>query len=203
MSSPSSPEQGAGPAGGRAPAPGSVSCLAALGRRLRQARQARGLAVNALADRLRIGVEQLEALETANRERLPEPVFVIAHARRIAAVLELDITAEVQALRASDELQPWPWPRSPRSSQALEAAPPAVTAADPATDRKPGAHTTGARRAISWLASARARPLLVGGVLLLALAGVWGGWRLRGGGPFPHGATEPSPAAAPAGRPGT
>ncbi len=198
MPFPSSPGQGAAPAG--APAGGESPCLAALGRRLRQAREARGLAADALAERLRLGVEQLEALETADRERLPEPVFVIAQARRIATVLQLDISAELQALRTSGELRPGPRPGSPRSWQAADAAPAVVPPGDASSDRQPGAQPAEVCSPDPRRRSGRARPLLVGGVLLLALAAAWGGWRLRSGGPVPHGSTGPSPSAAP-GRP--
>jgi transcriptional regulator with XRE-family HTH domain len=172
-----------------------------VGRRLRQAREARGLAADALAERLRLGVEQLEALEAGDLERLPEPVFVIAQARRIATVLQLDISAELQALRTSGELRPGPRPASPRAWQAADAAPPDVPPGDASSDRQPGAQPAEVRCPDPRLRSARARPLLVGTALLLALVAVWGGWRLRSGGPVPHGSPGASPSAAPAGRP--
>ncbi len=202
MSSPSSPEQGAAAAGEVVPAEGCGSCLEVVGRRLRDAREARGLAVDALAARLRLGVEQLEALETADRARLPEPVFVIAHARRIAMVLQLDISAELQALRSSGELRPGPRPGSPRSSQAADAASPDMPPGDATSDREPAVQVPEVGGPDPLLRPGRSRRLLVGGVLLLALAAVWGGWRLRSAGPVPQGSTEPSPSAAPAGRPG-
>lgn len=203
MSSPSSPEQGAAAAGEALPAEGGGSCLVAVGRRLRQAREARGLDVDALAGRLRLGVEQLQALETADRERLPEPVFVIAHARRIATVLQLDISAELQALRSSGELRPGPRPGSPRSLQGADAAsPPDMPPGDATSDREPAAQAPEVGCPDPCLRPWRSRRLLMGGVLLLALAAVWGGWRLRSAGPVPQGSTEPSPSAAPARRPG-
>ena len=199
MPFPSSPGQGAASAGAGDPAGEEIPCLTALGRRLRQAREARGLAADALAERLRLGVEQLAALETADRERLPEAVFVIAQARRIAAVLQLDISAELQALRSSGELRSGPRPGSPRSWQVADAALADVPPGDPSSDRQPGAPPAEVRCPDPRLRSGLARPLLVGGVLLLALAALWGGWRLRDRGPVPHGSTVPSPAAAPAG----
>ena len=60
-----------------------------LGQLLRQSRESQGLQAETVADRLRIGVEQLQALETAELDRLPEPVFVIAQARRVAGALDL------------------------------------------------------------------------------------------------------------------
>lgn len=177
MSFPVSSEQGAAAADAGEPVHGGAASLSALGLRLRQAREARGLSAPDLADRLRLGVEQLEALETGDRERLPEPVFVIAQARRVAGALRLDITPELQALRASGELQ-----RSPRSaasipSGSLRPGPPSVTAVAPtdtvkeataAASADPGLHPGG------WLR------LVVGAVLLLVVALLWAGWRLRG-----------------------
>lgn len=169
------------------------SCLEAMGCRLRQAREARGLAAAALADRLRIGVEQLEALESADRQRLPEPVFVIAQARRIAEALQLDITEELLALRASGELQP----RSgPVSGDSARAGPVGRAVASPGPGVPPTEMHT------HWLRPAGVRLLAVGGVLLLALLAVWGAWRQRGGGSLPDGLPPPAPIAAPAGRPG-
>lgn len=75
--------------------------LEALGSSLREARESRGLSRDALAERLRMGVQQLEAIETGDRDRLHEPVFVIAQARRIAAVLEVNVDAPIEALRRS------------------------------------------------------------------------------------------------------
>ena len=69
-----------------------------------QARLGAGLGVAELAKRLNMGVEQLEALESGDLDRLPEPVFVIAQARRIAQNLGVTIDGEIQALRQSGNL---------------------------------------------------------------------------------------------------
>jgi cytoskeletal protein RodZ len=73
--------------------------LVGLGLRLAKARQSHGLSLEALADRLRLGVDQLEALESADLKRLPEPVFVVATARRVAAILGVDVEDDLAALR--------------------------------------------------------------------------------------------------------
>lgn len=73
--------------------------LAALGRSLREAREAQGLSLQALASRLNMGLEQLQALEEGNRERLREPVFVIAQARRVAGALGVMVDGPIEALR--------------------------------------------------------------------------------------------------------
>ena len=79
-----------------------IPALVALGQLLSQARQAQGLDVPELARRLHMGQEQLASLEGGDRARLPEPVFVIAQARRIAACLGVAIDAEIEALRQSE-----------------------------------------------------------------------------------------------------
>jgi len=53
-----------------------------------------------------MGLEQLQALEAADTSRLPEAVFVIAQARRVASNLAIDISGPLQMLRASGPFQP-------------------------------------------------------------------------------------------------
>ncbi|MEY3735899.1 MAG: hypothetical protein RLZZ624_958, partial [Cyanobacteriota bacterium] len=48
---------------------------------------------------LHMGIEQLQALEAGEGSRLPELVFVIAQARRIAGFLGLSIDPQIEALR--------------------------------------------------------------------------------------------------------
>ena len=62
----------------------------------------------ALAKKLNMGVEQIEALESGDLDRLPEQVFVIAQARRISQSLGVTIDAEIQALRQSGSLNTRP-----------------------------------------------------------------------------------------------
>ena len=81
-----------------------------LGLRLAKARQSHGLSLEALAHRLRLGVDQLEALESGDMKRLPEPVFVVAQARRVAAILGLDVEADLAALRSNPLLKARPAP---------------------------------------------------------------------------------------------
>ena len=73
--------------------------LEALGSTLRDAREAQGLSLEALAARLNMGLEQLQALEAGNREQLREPVFVIAQARRVAGSLGVNVDGPIEALR--------------------------------------------------------------------------------------------------------
>jgi cytoskeletal protein RodZ len=80
----------------------------ALAAALTQGRLGAGLSVAELAKRLNMGSEQLEALESGDLDRLPEQVFVIAQARRIAQNLGVTIDGEIQALRQSGSLNTKP-----------------------------------------------------------------------------------------------
>ena len=90
---------------GTNPSPPELMALAAA---IAQARLAAGLSAAALAKKLNMGVEQLEALESGDLDRLPEQVFVIAQARRISQSLGVTIDAEIQALRQSGSLNTRP-----------------------------------------------------------------------------------------------
>jgi len=90
---------------GTNPSPPELMALAAA---IAQARLAAGLSVAALAKKLNMGVEQIEALESGDLDRLPEQVFVIAQARRISQSLGVTIDAEIQALRQSGSLNTRP-----------------------------------------------------------------------------------------------
>jgi cytoskeletal protein RodZ len=79
--------------------------LQRLGQRLAQARQAQGISLDDQAERLHMGAEQLRALEEANRKELPEAVFVVAQARRVAASLGLNIDEDIAALRSNQAFQ--------------------------------------------------------------------------------------------------
>jgi cytoskeleton protein RodZ len=89
-----------------APSPNSATGgLSALGEALRQGREAQDLSIAELAGRLNMGLEQLQALEAADTSRLPEAVFVIAQARRVASSLAIDISGPLQMLRANGPFQ--------------------------------------------------------------------------------------------------
>lgn len=112
--------------------------LQRLGQRLEQARQAQGLSREEQAERLHMGIEQLRALEQGDRAELPEPVFVVAQARRVAASLGLNIDAEVAALRGNAAFQaqsakrrdPQQTPTATPQPRTAAAEPPAVRASD-------------------------------------------------------------------------
>tara|TARA_B100000945_G_scaffold9410_1_gene7565 strand:+ start:192 stop:689 length:498 start_codon:yes stop_codon:yes gene_type:complete len=66
------------------------SPLQKVGEFLREARKGRNLSVEDLSSSLRIGKEQLIALEEGDESSLPEKVFIRAMVRRIAEKLNVD-----------------------------------------------------------------------------------------------------------------
>ena len=75
--------------------------LLQLGEQLKQARQTAGVSPEDLARRLRIEPRQLQALEAGDHSRLPEGVFVVALARRMAGALQTDLEEAILAVRQS------------------------------------------------------------------------------------------------------
>ena len=116
-----------------APLDAVPSELTDLAEQLRRARESQGITQADLAQRLHMGLQQLQALEQADRDALPEPVFVIAQARRVAAALGLEIGESIDRLRRcgsfgaqGPELRPEAFARpSPTPSQP---SPPAASA---------------------------------------------------------------------------
>ncbi|MGB7566053.1 MAG: RodZ domain-containing protein [Prochlorococcaceae cyanobacterium] len=76
--------------------------LLRLGTALREAREAQGLSLETLANQLCMGSDQLRALEEGAADRLPEKVFVVAQARRVASVLGLEADPLIEELRRTD-----------------------------------------------------------------------------------------------------
>ena len=75
------------------------SPLQKVGEFLREARLGRNLSVEDLSSSLRIGKEQLIALEEGDEKSLPEKVFIRAMARRIAEKLNLDTSFILEELK--------------------------------------------------------------------------------------------------------
>jgi cytoskeletal protein RodZ len=75
--------------------------LVQLGERLAAARRDQGLSLEDLADRLRLGSEQLMALEAGDHRHLPEAVFVVAQAKRVAGALGIDVSEQITDLQNS------------------------------------------------------------------------------------------------------
>ena len=78
----------------------TVSTLKEIGDQLRQARTDLGLSCDQLAQSLKMGSEQLKALENGDLEKLPEPVFIKAMTRRVASKLGLDCDPLISRLQS-------------------------------------------------------------------------------------------------------
>ena len=86
------------------------SSLRTVGEFLREARQGRNLSVEDLSSSLRIGKEQLIALESGDESALPEKVFIRAMVRRIAEKLNLDTSFILEELNEKKNNTPKPSP---------------------------------------------------------------------------------------------
>ena len=86
------------------------SALRTVGDFLREARQSRNLSVEDLSSSLRIGKEQLIALESGDESALPEKVFIRAMVRRIAEKLNLDTSFILEELNEKENNEPKPSP---------------------------------------------------------------------------------------------
>ncbi len=82
--------------------------LQTVGEFLREARQGRNLSVEDLSSSLRIGKEQLIALESGDESALPEKVFIRAMVRRIAEKLNLDTSFIFEELNEKKNNEPKP-----------------------------------------------------------------------------------------------
>ena len=87
-----------------------TSALQNVGEFLREARQGRNLSVEDLSSLLRIGKEQLIALESGDESALPEKVFIRAMVRRIAEKLNLDTSFILEELNEKKDNEPKPSP---------------------------------------------------------------------------------------------
>lgn|GEM_PF-5698128 len=163
--------------------------LQALGERLAESRRQQGISQEELAERLRLGTDQLDALEQGDLSRLPEPVFVIAQAKRVAGALGINIDAQISALNRSGVMQPpqrgatpIPPPWAPATRDPVDAAAAAGPPGSEPAERP--------QRQRAWLPVATAAVLIfsVSGVLLFT----------RQGGGIPADRRLSPPAAAPA-----
>ena len=82
------------------------SALLTVGEFLREGRQGRNLSVEDLSSSLRIGKEQLIALESGDESALPEKVFIRAMVRRIAEKLNLDTSYILEELNEKKNNEP-------------------------------------------------------------------------------------------------
>jgi cytoskeletal protein RodZ len=140
--------------------------LTLLGQTLRQAREQQGLSTGALASQLHMGEEQLHALESGDPERLPELVFVIAQARRVAAALGIDATPLVAPIKQlSSQIKPAPAPLSAAEPAGRQRPRARLSAQSYTQQPRPRANHSAA--VLRWLGSLA---LLAG----VGAAGMWG-----------------------------
>ena len=101
------------------------SALRTVGEFLREARQGRNLSLEDLSSSLRIGKEQLIALESGDESALPEKVFIRAMVRRIAEKLNIDTSFILEELneKKSNEPQPSPVTNKKNSSKKINLSP--------------------------------------------------------------------------------
>ncbi len=76
--------------------------LQKIGELIRRSREEKDLSIEDLAGSLRIGQEQLIALENGQEELLPEKVFIKAMVRRVAERLHLDIEVVINEFKTED-----------------------------------------------------------------------------------------------------
>ena len=81
-----------------------LSPLQEIGRLIRKAREERNLSIEDLAGSLRIGQEQLIALENAEEDLLPEKVFIKAMIRRVSERLHLDLGLLINEFKTDENL---------------------------------------------------------------------------------------------------
>ena len=82
------------------------TALQKVGEFLKEARQGRNLSVEDLSSSIRIGKEQLIALESGDESALPEKVFIRAMVRRIAEKLNLDTSFILEELNEKKNNSP-------------------------------------------------------------------------------------------------
>jgi cytoskeleton protein RodZ len=82
-------------------APQPIPELLRLGEHLAQAREQAGLSLEDLSRRLHLEPRQLKALEAGDHTLLPDGVFVVAMARRVAGALQTEVEEAIVAVRHS------------------------------------------------------------------------------------------------------
>jgi cytoskeletal protein RodZ len=85
------------------------------GERLREAREAQGLTLVDIANRTRIPIRHLEAIEESRFDTLPSPTYAIGFAKTYARAVGLDETAIANEIRANPHL-----PLPPSTDRDLE-----------------------------------------------------------------------------------
>ncbi len=90
--------------------PDNKTSLQKVGSFLKESRVGRNISIEDLSSQLRIGQEQLIALEKGNEKALPEKVFIKAMVRRIAEKLQLDTNFILEELNGREKSTPKIYP---------------------------------------------------------------------------------------------
>jgi len=101
--------------------------LVRLGEQLMRAREGAGLSLDALAARLRVEPRLLQALEQGDHRKLPEGVFIVALARRIAGTLNANVEEGITNVRQSRLMEHRPTGTSKPSGDASPDLAPRLT----------------------------------------------------------------------------
>ncbi|MFM9072422.1 MAG: helix-turn-helix domain-containing protein, partial [Cyanobium sp.] len=97
--------------------------LVRLGEQLTRARESAGFSMDALAKRLSVEPRLLQALEQGDHRKLPEGVFIIATARRIAGSLNVNVEDAIASVRQSRLMDHRSASRSPSPGDILPEKP--------------------------------------------------------------------------------
>jgi cytoskeletal protein RodZ len=149
-----------------------LPALVSLGKTLAEAREAQGIPLAVLAEQNYLSADRLSALESGDHTRLPERIYLIAQARRVATSLGLDADQLTESLLdihlpgVSRRSAPSPAPTSagqPSGSVArVSLAAPAMAPRDPSSAvQLPSTQKPLRRGGLTWL--------LAGGAGVLAL----------------------------------
>ena len=84
----------------------SVSPLQKIGGLIRESREQKSVSIEDLAESLRIGQEQLIAIENGDESLLPEKVFIKAMVRRVAERIDLDLGSLLDELNSNKKVLP-------------------------------------------------------------------------------------------------
>ncbi len=127
-----------------------------VGELLRAARESAGFSIGEIANRLRMGTKQIDAIERADYSALPQGIFLRGFIRNYAKVVGINIDEALATLE-----------RTHAGGSAVVAT--KVVAPTAATPLRMHSRT-------EILATPRARILIVAGVILLLVAAIWYWW---------------------------
>jgi transcriptional regulator with XRE-family HTH domain len=164
-----------------------------LGRVLAEAREAKGIPLPVLAEQNYLSQDRLQALEDGDHTRLPERIYLIAQARRVATSLGLDADALTEPLMdihlpAVGRSAGGQGQAAAETGGAVTTAAPAMASPAAAPRPAPVSPATGSRRTLPRLLPAL---LLVAGILTALVLG----WRQFRPAATGLGGTEGGPAA--------